>query len=251
MKNKKITTYHRMIVVSSMYIILALSLLTVSMYAWFTLTNENSANLVSQISGVEAEYQFYIYQNSLHEGSDELTLIDNVCTYSGEDMCYEYIPNPTYAHLIDGKVAPGERFSFAIKIISVGSTQGRLQLDLGGVESINYDLDVNKIQTAFKYEVTKISYIENDVESTDQKDNGIINYSNEYFTSELATIYPLVSNVPLGIESHSNSIIVVYFDLYFDPTIYGEDINGIPYTNSNIFMNQIMKVNYIYMTVST
>jgi hypothetical protein len=234
-----------------MYIVLALSILSVSVYAWFTLTNINKANLVSQVSGVEAEYQFYIYQNMMHEGSQEQTLTDNVCTVTGEDLCYEYIPNPTYPHLIDGKVAPGERFSFAIKIISVGSSNGRLQLDLGGLQSIGFDLEVNKIQSAFEYEVTKISYIENDVESEDQKDNGIIIYHNQAFTVENDSLYPLVSNVPLGIENHSNSIIVVYFDLYFNPTVYGEDQFGIPYTNSNIFMDQIFRVNHIYMTVST
>lgn len=244
------STYRRLIIVSSMYIVLALSILSVSVYAWFTLTNINRANLVSQVSGVEAEYQFYIYQNMMHEGSQDLSIIDNVCSVSGEDLCYEYIPNPTYPHLIDGKVAPGERFSFAIKIISVGSTNGRLQLDLGGLQSIGYDIEANKIQSAFEYEVTKISYIENDVETADQKDNGIINYYNQAFNVVNDSIYPLVSNVPLGVENHSNSIIVVYFDLYFNPTIYGEDAFGTPYTNSNIFMDQIFRVNHIYMTVS-
>jgi hypothetical protein len=133
----------------------------------------------------------------------------------------------------------------------VGSSNGRLQLDLGGLQSIGFDLEVNKIQSAFEYEVTKISYIENEVESEDQKDNGIINYYNQAFTVDNSSLYPLVSNVPLGIENHSNSIIVVYFDLYFNPTVYGEDEFGIPYTNSNIFMDQIFRVNHIYMTVST
>ncbi len=247
---KKVTAYHKLILVSSLSVILALSLLTVSLYAWFTLTNKNSAALISQVSGVEAEYEFYIYQNEMHEGSQNITLIDNVCTV-GEDLCYEYIPNPTYAHLIDGKVAPGERFSFAIKITSVGTSVGRLKLDLGGLESIGYDLPVNKIQSAFNYEVTKVTYIENNIETSDQKDNGIISYANQLFDYDNDILYPLLSNVPMGVENHPNSVLVVYFDLYFDPTIFGQDMLGIPYTNSNIFMSQIFKVNHIYMTVST
>lgn len=246
----KITSYRRIIVVSSMYILLALSLLTVSVYAWFTLTNENSADLVSQISGVEAEYEFYIYQNELHEGSQNLTLIDNVCS-TGADLCYKYVANPTYAHLIDGKVAPGERFSFAIKILSVGSSEGKLQLELGGLESTGYDLVVNKIQSAFGYEVTKVSYIHENIESDDQKDNGSIIYADQMFDSYNSSLYPLISNVSMGVENQYNSTIVVYFDLYFDPTVYGEDAFGVPYTNSNIFMNQIFTVNHIYMTIST
>ena len=249
MKHHKVNTYHRLIVVSTMYIILALSILTVSVYAWFTLTNRNSASLVSQVSGVEAEYEFYIYENQMHEGSQNLTLIDNVCQVDG-DLCYRYIANPTYAHLINGKVAPGETFSFAIKIISVGAAEGKLQLDLGGIISENYDLDVNKIQSAFSYEVTKVSYIENGIETPDQKDNGIIVHYNQFFTYDNDSIYPLISNVPLGVENHTNSIIVIYFDLYFDPTVYGQDSLGFPYTNSNIFMNQVLIVNHIYMTIS-
>lgn len=250
MKRHKVNTYRRLIMVSTMYIILALSILTVSVYAWFTLTNVNRASLVSQVSGVEAEYEFYIYENKMHEGSQNLTLTDNVCDVTLEDLCYRYISNPTYAHLIDGKVAPGETFSFAIKIISVGSAEGKLQLDFGGLNSSNYDLPINKIQSAFSYEVTKLSYIENGVESEDQKDTGSIIHYNQFFNYTNDSFYPLISNVPLGIENHSNSIIVIYFDLYFDPYVYGQDSLGVPYTNSNIFMNQIFVVNHIYMTIT-
>ena len=249
MKRHKVNTYHRLIMVSTTYIFLALSILTVSVYAWFTLTNENKASLVSQVSGVEAEYEFYIYENQMHEGSDNLTLIDNVCS-DGGDLCYRYIPNPTYAHLINGKVAPGETFSFAIKIISVGTSEGKLQLDLGGLQSTNYDIEINKIQSAFRYEVTKVSYIENNQETTDQKDLGTIVHYNQFFTYDNDAFYPLITNVPLGIENHSNSIIVVYFDLHFDSNVYGQDTLGVPYTNSNIFMDQILIVNHIYMTIS-
>ena len=249
MKRHKVNTYHRIIMVSTMYIILALSILTVSVYAWFTLTNINHASLVSQVSGVEAEYEFYIYENQMHEGSQNLTLIDNVCD-DGGDLCYRYIANPTFAHLINGKVAPGETFSFAIKVISVGSAEGKLQLDFGGLTSTGYDLEINKIQSAFSYEVTKVSYIENGIETSDQKDNGTIIHYNQFFSYDNDSFYPLITNVPLGVENHTNSIIVVYFDLYFDPEIYGQDSLGVPYTNSNIFMNQVFTVNHIYMTIS-
>lgn len=250
MKRHKVnTSYHRLIMVSTMYIILALSILTVSVYAWFTLTNRNNASLVSQVSGVEAEYEFYIYENQMHEGSQNLTLFDNVCD-DGGDLCYRYISNPTFAHLINGKVAPGETFSFAIKIISIGSAEGKLQLDFGGLTSTNFDLPVNKIQSAFSYEVTKVSYIENGVESEDQKDSGSIVHYNQFFSYDNDSFYPLIANVPLGVENHPNSVIVIYFDLYFDPFVYGQDSLGVSYTNSNIFMNQIFTVNHIYMTIS-
>lgn len=249
MKKQSTKVYRKLILTSSMYIVLAISLLFVSVYAWFTLTNESNASLVSSISGVEAQYEFYIYQNANHEGSNNPTLEDNVCDIGG-DLCYEYIPNPTAPYLFDGKVAPGETFSFAIKITSVGTSVGKLRLELGGIDSIGASSVNDEIQQAFSYNVAKISYIEDGIESSDQKDIAPIEYFSQTFSTEINTEYQLVNSVPLGIDGLSNSTVIVYFNVYFDPTIYGFDTYGTPYTNSNIFMSQIFRINYIYMIIS-
>jgi len=236
--------------VSLTYFTLSLFILTSIIYAWFTMTNTNRASLVAGISGVEAEYQFYIYQDTYRDGSQNPTLENNVCTSGQTDLCYEFISNPTVPTLINGYVAPGERFSFAIRIVSVGSSAGRLRLDLGGLISEGYDLNVNKIQSAFSYEVTKISYIDMGVESQDQKEQAPIVYYQQHFMYDNDGPYQLVENVPMGQQNGQNSIIIIYFDLYFDPFVYGFDMYGVPYTNSNIFMNQRLIVNHIFMTVA-
>lgn len=239
---------NRMVMVSMVYFMLALTIFTVVIFAWYTLTDVNRANLVSQVSGVEAEYEFYVYRDSEKNGSNELTLIDNVCLLD-EDLCYEYILNPTTNTLIPSYVAPGERFSFAIKITSVGKTAGFLSLDFKDIYSGGYDIIQNKIQIAFYYNVDKISYVNDNVESPDFKDtNGII-YNNQHFAYDNDYVYSLVSEVPFGQEGDVNSTVVIYFDLYFDPMIYGQTSEGVPYTNSNIFMNQIFAVNHIVMSI--
>ncbi|MCF7930286.1 MAG: hypothetical protein K9L02_02125 [Acholeplasmataceae bacterium] len=242
------STTNRMVMVSMVYFMLALTIFTVVIFAWYTLTDINRASLVSQVSGVEAEYAFYVYRDSEKNGSNELTLIDNVCILS-EDLCYEHILNPTSNTLIPSYVAPGERFSFAIKITSVGETEGYLALDFKDIVSAGYDIIQNKIQIAFLYELDKVSYINEGVESIDYKDSGIIIYYNQHFDYDNNHIYSLISNVPFGLEGDLNSTVVIYFDLYFDPTIYGQTSEGVPYTNSNIFMNQIFAINHIVMTI--
>lgn len=249
MSNRSKQSINRLIVVSMVYFVLALFIFSAVVYAWYTLTDTNKGRLISQVSGVEAEYQFYVYRDSEKNGSNELTIIDNVCGLD-EDLCYEYIPNPTVSHLVPGYAAPGERFSFAIKITSVGSTQGYLRLDFKGIISIGYDIVENKIQKAYEYEVDKISYINLGIETEDRKDTAGIVYGHQHFAYDYSNVYNLVTNVPFGLEGDTNSIIVIYFDLYFDPTVYGQTSGGIPHTNSNIFMNQILVIEHIVMIIN-
>ncbi|MBN2300657.1 MAG: hypothetical protein JXC31_05670 [Acholeplasmataceae bacterium] len=249
MENRSKQTLNRLVMVSVVYLVLALFIFTVVVFAWYTLTDINRANLVSQISGVEAEYEFYVYRDSDKDGSDHQTLIDNVCSI-GEDKCYEFVTNPTFSYLIPGYAAPGERFSFAIKIRSIGQTEGSLKLDFTGITSIGYDIDENKIQKAYEYSVSKISYINSGIETSDIKDTLGIIYGNQHFSYSFINVYNLVNNVPFGMLDDSNSTVVIYFDLYFDPTIYGQTSEGVSHENSNIFMNQIFVIQHIYMTIS-
>jgi hypothetical protein len=238
-----------MILVSITYLTLSILIFTVSVFAWFTLTNVNDASLVKNISGVEAEYEFYIFKDSTHSGSTDLRLMENLCSPTKTDQCYEYIPNPTTMYIVDGLAAPGERFSFALKITSVGASSGFADLTLGNLVSLGYDRIENRIQTAFTYELTKVSILIDGVESEDIKNEDPITFQNDHFISEYNVIYPLVKNVPLINTGVFQSAAIVYFDFYFDPEIYGIDIYGQPFTNSNIFMNQILEIRNIYMTL--
>jgi hypothetical protein len=251
MNKKSKLSMHRMMMLSVVYFLCAFMILSVTVYAWFIITNENNTQLVSYISDVEAEYEFYIYQNKLHDGSNNLTLEDNICDFSHVDLCYKLIPNPTSAHLMDGSAAPGERYSFAIKILALGNSVSFLNLSMNGVTSTGYDLEQNRIQNAFYYEVTKIVYVQNNIETEDKKDNSPTVYSYGYFNQEVNHSYSLVRNLPLFINEELGSSLIIFFDFYFDPSIYGSDINQIPYTNSNIFMNQIFTVEDIFMLISS
>ncbi len=233
------------------YLLISIFMLSCVTYAWFTITDTNNAHLTTKTSGVEAEYQFYVYKNKYHYGSNHQTLIDNTCVIgSVEDLCYQEIKNPIYPELIEGSVAPGERFSFAIAIQSLGSMQGYVELKLGNLESIGYDRAENKIQTAFGYEVTKISYIYDDIETEDLKED--FNYqSYRLFDIDDVKSYHLIQDVPLVHENQFQGTLVVYFDLYYDPTVFGIDENDMPYTNSHIFMQQSLHVHDVYMHVST
>lgn len=233
------------------YLLISIFMFSVVTYAWFTITDTNQTHLAVKTSGVEAEYKFYVYKNILHSGSNHMTLIDNVCVIGiKEDLCYEEANNPISPQLIEGSVAPGERFSFAIAIQSLGSTQGYVDLTLGNLESVGYDIEENKIQTAFGYEVTKISYIKDDVETEDVKN--LYSYQTfNHFSHLDDQYYPLITDVSLVYQEQHAGYLIIYFDLYYDPTVFGQDPYGIPYTNSHIFMSQTFHIHDVYMNVSS
>ena len=233
------------------YLMLSVFMLTVVTYAWFTITYENKASLTAKISGVEAEYTFYIYQNKYHTGSTTLNLYDNTCeVLSTDDMCYKEVTNPITPELIKGSVAPGERFSFAIAINSVGINQGYVDLTLGRIESIGFDIEANKIQKAFGYEVTKISHYQNQIESEDHKD--LYQYQTfRYFETTDGHYYDLVTDIPMIYDINYPSTVIIYFDVYYDPSIFGQDLDGTPHTNSHAFINQSIIIHDVYMNVTS
>ena len=106
------------------------------------------------------------------------------------------------------------------------------------------------IQTAFMYEVIRVSYLTTESETEDLKSNAPIEFHTNYFTYEESLVYPLVHNVPVINLEFSSSTVIVYFDLYFSNSIFGTDAFGVPYTNSNIFMNQVFSIQHIFMKMS-
>jgi hypothetical protein len=233
------------------YLMLSVFMLTVATYAWFTISYENKASLTAKTSGVEAEYTFYAYQNKYHTGSNALNLYDNTCeALNTDDMCYKEVTNPITPELIEGSVAPGERFSFAIAINSIGTNQGYVNLTLGRIESIGYDIEANKIQKAFGYEVTKISHYQNNVETEDHKSFYTFQSFRHFETAD-NVYYDLVTEVPMIHDINYPSTVIIYFDIYYDPYIFGQDLDGTPHTNSHAFINQSIIINDIYMSVKS
>ncbi len=247
--HKKTSSANKLVMVSILYFMVSLFMFTLVTFAWFTLTNVNRANLMVDVSAVEAEYEFFVYMDEDYNGSPEETLIDNICAVNEMD-CYMKIINPTVVHLIPNKVAPGDRFSFAIRITSLGSTNGMLKMELGNLQSIDAPQNENRIQRAFEYGITSVVYWHDGVESEDQKDNGTIVYHVDHFRYDHSGRYPLISDVFMGPNTSAEGVIIIFFDLYFDPTIHGIDGLGETLGNSNIFMNQQFVINRIFMELA-
>jgi hypothetical protein len=240
-------TNHKVLWMSVIYFLTAFCLLFVTTYAWFILTNINDARLISNISDVEAEYEFYRFKDSWHNGDPNRLLPDTLCSVSLTDQCYDAIPNPTTMFEYKTSVGPGDRFSFALRIVSIGFG-GYLNLDLGRVQSLY--AGHTRIQDAFLYEITKVSYVVDDVESSDQKDVAPTEIHSDYFTGTIQTIYPLIHHLPMNPTTETQVIILIYFDIYYDPTLTFLDPDGLSYPNYNHFAHQMLQIEDIYMMIS-
>lgn len=240
----------RMLIMSTLYVLLSCLLLSITTFAWFIMTNQTKTSLVSAISEVEAEYEFYIYQDSWHVGNANPFLIRQLCESIDEDGCYELIHDPSQVFDWMQSIAPGERFSFAISIVSIG-TEAYLSLDMGHVESHGYTDPSLQIKYAFYYEITKLSYIVSEVEGVDQKDVSPTTSFQGHFNQSVNATYPLIHDIPLNHIQGEHVIIVVYFDLFYDPSVIYRDEYGNPYENFNHLMGQSFTIQDIYMMISS
>ncbi len=240
---------YRTVISITFYLCFSFFALAITAYAWFTITNQNDARLISDLTEIETSYQFYVYQDHYNQGDQLKDLYNQLCLDT-EVFCYKEIEEPTINHLFNGSIAPGSRFSFALVITNLTDKQAYLKLDFGGIRSTQAPDAYNLIQIAFEYQVTKISYMNEGVETPDRSTyHPIIRYQNHFGLSS-NELYPIVKNVPtLDIYTGSNELIV-YFELYFDPSIYGRDLEGNPYPNSNIFMNQTLWIEHLYMMIT-
>ncbi|MGD9605251.1 MAG: hypothetical protein AB7V00_03715 [Bacilli bacterium] len=220
-------------------------------FAWITLSNSTSGSLVATVGEVDAEYSFYIYLDSTKDGNANPSLT-NQCLSGSEDGCYFLIENTenplaesVYVFGGTEKVFPNDRFSFALKVKNIGDFASELTLDFLNLVSQGFDIDDNKIQVAYYYEVTKITYLVSGVESADVKDNvGITLYEN-HFVKDNDLRYHLVENIPLSNTDPNTTEAIVYFDLYFDPLVTGYTLLGEPMNNSNAFENQLFTISQI------
>ncbi|MCK7487954.1 MAG: hypothetical protein MZU97_22520 [Bacillus subtilis] len=222
--------------------------------AWFTVATETNVGLVGQTGSIATEYDFYVFQEPNFRGATNQTVSTDLCDSPNAVDCYKLIENPTAVHMIEGTrtLMPGDRFSFAIRIANQGTTDGVLSLTFTSVLSTGFLLDANRIQRAFTYLVTKIVYVDENGESEDIKDGPEIDYAGKglpsapFFSVSPSATYLLASGIALEDEGPTAEIII-YFELYFDPSIEGVDALGAPTGNSNAFMNQDFLIEHILM----
>lgn len=218
--------------------------------AWFAVSTETNASLFGQVGGVNVEAILYVYEEPNYLGANNQMVTTHSCSSTEDDHCYRIIPNPTAFQLgnENRELMPGDRFSFAVRIINLGQKNEVMNLVVSNVLSSGYLLDQNQIQRAISYRVTKITTMDSSEESMDIKDTLNISYAGKnlstslFFTLSQGPNYSLVSGIGLMGEGIMSEIII-YFDLYFDPEVEGFDANGSPVGNSNPFMSQTFMIN--------
>jgi hypothetical protein len=241
----------RMLLVSLGSFVVALMVLISVGFAWYTLSKTASGSLVTELGDVDANYEFYVYLDSARLGNS-IPTITNECLASTDDDCYWLIENTSNpltesVYVFGGtkKVFPNDRFSFAIKVTNVGDFDSNLTVDLQSLVSQGYDIIDNKIQVAFSYQVSKITYLVGGVESADVKSNAGIVVTNGHFTKDNDLRYHIVENIPLSKTDPNTNTAIVYFDIHFDPLVTGYTLLGEPMNNSNAFENQLFTISHI------
>lgn len=229
----RISRYQKLIITSSLYLVLSILIFLISVFAWFSIDNTNNASLTQSIREFDFSYEFYSYISPTNDGSKGLELIeDNL--FDGTKG-YKLINTEDVA-ITNGLVIPTDRFSYAIKVANNSNKTRLITLELFNVISSGYDKDVNKIQTAFTYQITKVVVGGTDTEETYLPKHFVYNINSYVVNNE--------------IELLGNSVTIIYFDFYFDPNIKGFDNDNNPYLNSNIFINQELEIESISVKVS-
>ncbi|CCV65963.1 hypothetical protein BN85309420 [Paracholeplasma brassicae] len=222
--------------------ILTLGLFTSVVFAWISQSRNASVSpFVASVKDLAIDFDFYRYNDEdTFDGSSSYTLENNTC--NNTTFCYDFLENPTASAVIPQKLKPSDKLSFAITISNRSTTDTTLDLKLNGVMSLGFNQINNQIQRAFKYEVKAVKYLNNSVESADQKT--LFSYANTYFVPEVSN-YTLIDDVSLAKQNDANSVVIIFFDLYFDPSIGSYDTNNVLQNNSNAFMNQVFKIDQL------
>jgi len=248
-KNKKLTLTFILLVLSFMLFV-GVSL------AWFAISQNTPIGLPLDIKSINVDYEYYLYQDDSFSGSNHLSLSDHLCLTETDELCYLQQTEPETIATIQGEkgVYPSATMSFAIKVINTGDTDGSVTITLSQLSSIGYLLEANKLQTAMQYSVTKVSYVNNNIEGADIKDSAVQAYAGDgsfdnHFTSDDSTNYTLLTGLTLN-QSSTTSEAIIYFDLTFDPLISGVDELGQPTNNSNPFMGQSFSINKVRIIFS-
>ncbi|HAQ56513.1 MAG TPA: hypothetical protein DCR44_03830 [Acholeplasmatales bacterium] len=235
---------------TSVFSLISVSLLFVlASYAWFNLTQQTQTDLALVVEGEEYEYEFYVYRDTDFLGNAAPTLTDDICLDGSSQDCYVELVDPEPRHLFAEAsiLRPGNRFSFALKITNISGSDQLFVLAIDELASTGYALSSNKIQRAFVYSVVKIVYLSAGVESADVKDTAGIAYAGKaplndpHFEVGSDGPYELANQLPLDAVG-SEATMIVFFDLYFDPLVYGVDELDVSTGNSNAFQNQVFIV---------
>lgn len=239
---------------------LAIIVLLISViFAWFSMSNQASGNLVGDLGELRAEYELYRYKNSLYQ-KDSVLSINQLCNAQIADGCYEKLEDnqtSTTSNLFGeyAKLLPGDEFTFALKIKNVGDRDAHLLIELGQVfsknpqgEKIAYS-EKNAIHRAFQYEVAKIAYVDSSgMEGMNIRESIItapfLKHFNDY-------PYPvLAKNIELDKNNINKNTVIIYFHISFSSSFPSFDENGSEVNNSNAYIKQKLVIEQIIFSLN-
>lgn len=239
----KTKTQKQLIVVSIISFVMAIFLLSSSVFAWIALSKQvDSKDFIVDLTDVSSNLEFYLFNDGeTFTGSGTHTISDE-CEAPGNLNCFQKITKSRTVPIFtsDVKLKPSDRISFAIKIGNLSSKSIDIKLSFDEVSSLGFILNENQIQRAFQYEITAIRYLNGVVESSDVKSGA--NISTDHFINDYSGKYLLLDELTLEKKDTLNSKVIVYFDLYFDELVLGKDEFGMSTGNSNAFMNQTLHI---------
>lgn len=240
----KTKTQKQLIVVSIVSFVVTVFLLTSSIFAWISISKKANGSFIVNTTDISSDSEFYLYKDSAFAGSGT-KLISDECTAPGEEQCFQKIINPQVSQIISPDIKPSDRMSFALKIVNLSSVNTTLRLSFGGIVSIGFNEEYNKIQRAFLYEITGIRYLNSGIEGNDIKASA--DTTSMHFHNNELSRYILLEDFELKKNGSENDRAVIYFDLYYDENIYGMDELLVSTGNSNAFMNQTFIIEKFYI----
>ena len=240
------------------FITLAIVLLFSISLAWFSIgdstkTDSLGINIVGNVN-MTAKLYYFVDEHKDGALNEQLVLEGNNTT------------NPTGAQgkflLVTGllpigdtdpgsRYAPGDSITFALVLTNEETTAIRtMRILFSGISSNDGSgnpiaIQENRVENAYEYSFRKATY-GNETNTFD--DNTDIVGVTDHFNQVPPRPFTLASNV-LTEPSGDKKSIIIFFDLLFDPNIYGyedDGIGGLVSTgNSNIFQHQVLLINYL------
>jgi hypothetical protein len=232
--------FDRSVLLYTLYLFTSLFIISILTYTGFILQSRVESPLFVYKNEDSFDISFYVYIHQQKEGSSENpNLYESLCVVTLQE-CYIKIFNPTSKHFLDDHMNPGDRQGYAIEINNLDENL-ILDIHLDDLRSAGFDHIFNKAQVAYELEIIQLSIINHADNQVSHMDIELFRY---HFQHNQNDRYPLIENIKL----QKAETLIIYFDLYFDPTILGQTLDGHSHIDQRIFINQIFTIRHITIT---
>ena len=235
------------------FVAMAVILIFTITLAWFAISDQSSTGgmQINVVGRVNIGYELYYYVDPAKKGTDTLELVGNTNTTSSpvDNKWWRVgtgftIGDPDYAESL---IAPGDKMTFCLVLTNLDSKVLHISANFSGIFSFLFGTEnqptnpLNRVERAYEFSHRETKY--GNSTFTGLTVPGVIGVTD---TFEGDTTYEFVSNIVVSPYTTYNSAVMVFFNLYFRPDIYGwDDALDEAYTDSNIFKDQVLKISYI------